>query len=420
MNNTSTYKAAALTILKKSEKALSAREIVVEAIKLKLIKPEGKTPEASMAARIYTDIKNNTKSKFIKSSKGKFRLRASSPGTEKNAEELIEEHNNKTIESLKKRLENMDPFIFEQMIGDLLANIGYEDVQVTKRSSDGGIDVIANLRTNGLTDVNTIVQVKKYTKSNIPDKVIRELRGSAEVGQRGLIITTSDFTKPAIKEAKAEKKMPISLVNGKKLIELLDKYEVGIKKEKREIVTIDSDYFTSLEMQDNQLSSTEKSMSIWPLPGGIFNYFDALVEIIDKINTCSSKEKIIEWFRENYENVESEKTIKGYLQVLRSLGLTYHEKLKIGLTSLGKSFCKNPDKELLLSNIEERIFGFSEVIEFLEENSESKSEIEVLDYLNNSFEVDWKSTAQTTYRLLWLCNLGKVKRDEDGKYLIIK
>ncbi len=230
MKKTATFKDAAIEILKKSEKALTAEEIVGEAFRQKLIEPEGKTPVASMGALIYTDIKKNPKSKFIKASKGKFKLRASLSDLENNTEEIIEEHNRKAIENLKKRLSTIDPFLFEQMKGDLLSKIGYEDVQVTKRSADGGIDVIANLRTHGLTDVNTIVQVKRY-KPNVQDKVIRELRGSAEVGQRGLIITTSDFTKPAIQEAKAPNKMPISLVNGEKLIDLFEKYEVGLIKE---------------------------------------------------------------------------------------------------------------------------------------------------------------------------------------------
>ena len=56
----------------------------------------------------------------------------------------------------------------------------------------------ANLTVGGLTNVKTVIQVKRYKKgNNISGKYITQLRGSAEVDQRGLIITTSDFTKDA-------------------------------------------------------------------------------------------------------------------------------------------------------------------------------------------------------------------------------
>ena len=119
----------------------------------------------------------------------------------------------------------MDPFQFEYLVAELLTKIGYEKVEVTRRSGDKGIDVVGNLTVGGLTDVKTVIQAKEYKKgNNISGKYITQLRGSAEVDQRGLIITTSDFTKDALDEARATNKMPVALVNGTKLIELLFKF----------------------------------------------------------------------------------------------------------------------------------------------------------------------------------------------------
>jgi restriction system protein len=205
------FKEAALCVLEKADEPLSTKEVTDIAIQDGLIKTEGQTPEASMGAQLYLDIKNNKNSPFLKVGKGLFSLKrheaSSSPFI------LIEKQNDIVKKELKGKLHDLDPYLFEFLVGDLLQKIGYEDVEVTKRSGDGGIDINAYLTVGGITNVKTVIQVKRYRKK-ITGKVIRELRGSAEVDQRGLIITTSDFTKDALIESKAPNKMPVALVNG--------------------------------------------------------------------------------------------------------------------------------------------------------------------------------------------------------------
>lgn len=67
---------AAKLILEKEGKLLSAFEIIEEATKKGLIKTKGKTPQQTMGARIYTDIKRKgEKSLFYKAERGKFGLK---------------------------------------------------------------------------------------------------------------------------------------------------------------------------------------------------------------------------------------------------------------------------------------------------------------------------------------------------------
>ena len=54
------FKEVAEIILKDSSKPLSANEITELALEQNLLETEGKTPEATMAAQIYSDIKNNS------------------------------------------------------------------------------------------------------------------------------------------------------------------------------------------------------------------------------------------------------------------------------------------------------------------------------------------------------------------------
>lgn len=96
----------------------------------------------------------------------------------------------------------MDSYQFEFLASHLLKKLGYSNVRVTKRSGDKGIDVLADLTMEAITEVRTVVQVKRYKPgNNISGAVVAQLRGSAQVDQRGLIITTSDFTKDVVAEA---------------------------------------------------------------------------------------------------------------------------------------------------------------------------------------------------------------------------
>mgnify|MGYP005855498963 CR=1 FL=1 len=57
----------------------------------------------------------------------------------------IEQHNHQVRKALRERLLAMKPGEFEELISQLLAEMGFEMVEVTKLSGDGGIDVRGTL-----------------------------------------------------------------------------------------------------------------------------------------------------------------------------------------------------------------------------------------------------------------------------------
>lgn len=66
-----TYKLEIIRILKKSRKPMSTKEISEEMLKRRNIKPRGKTPKATISARLIEEIKNKgIKSAFVKTPKG--------------------------------------------------------------------------------------------------------------------------------------------------------------------------------------------------------------------------------------------------------------------------------------------------------------------------------------------------------------
>lgn len=54
----------------------------------------------------------------------------------------------------------MNPYKFEQLVGQLLEAMGYEQVEVTKASGDKGVDVIGQVQV-GITTITEVVQVKE-------------------------------------------------------------------------------------------------------------------------------------------------------------------------------------------------------------------------------------------------------------------
>ena len=134
----------------------------------------------------------------------------------------------------------MNPTKFEELTGEVLRNLGFESVQVTGKTGDGGIDVTGELVVAGVIRNSVCVQVKRW-RNNVQRGNISELRGSLRPHQTGLFITTSDFSKPSIDEANDPYKAPISLMNGNEFVDLLCEFGIGVILEKVTIFDIDED-----------------------------------------------------------------------------------------------------------------------------------------------------------------------------------
>jgi restriction system protein len=65
---------------------------------------------------------------------------------------------------------------------------------------------------------------------------------------KGLLITTGNFTKDAVKEATRDGASAIDLIDGDQLLDKLKELRLGVKTEKIEVekVTIDRDWLLSI------------------------------------------------------------------------------------------------------------------------------------------------------------------------------
>lgn len=148
---------------------------------------------------------------------------------------------------LRQALESMDPYAVEFLVKRLLEALEYENVEVTRRSGDGGVDVVADIEV-GITPVREVVQVKRH-KGNIQRRVLDELRGSLHRfdAMRGTVITTGDFSRGAQEAAFERGAPPITLIDGERLIDLLIEHDIGVKKRTVQLLDFDPTDLQNIE-----------------------------------------------------------------------------------------------------------------------------------------------------------------------------
>lgn len=124
----------------------------------------------------------------------------------------------------------LPPSGFERLSQRLLREAGFTQVVVTGQSGDGGIDGHGTLQINPLLSLKVLFQCKKYAKSVSPSHV-RDFRGAmAGRADKGIIITTGTFTTEARREASRDGVPPIELIDGEKLVDMLEHLELGLKQ----------------------------------------------------------------------------------------------------------------------------------------------------------------------------------------------
>ncbi len=148
---------------------------------------------------------------------------------------------------LLDRLRESSPTFFEQVVVDLLVAMGYGGSRsgvatAIGKSGDGGIDGVINEDKLGLDVV--YVQAKRWQDS-VGRPVVQAFTGSLE-GQRaskGVLITTSNFTKEAMEFVKFIGKR-IVLIDGQTMAGYMIDHDVGVTRAATYVVKrIDNDYF---------------------------------------------------------------------------------------------------------------------------------------------------------------------------------
>ena len=130
---------------------------------------------------------------------------------------------------LLERLQSLSPRDFELFARRLLKTYGFVDMKVTQTAKDGGIDGYGKLRV-GLAMMNVAFQCKRW-QGNVGLIEVDRFRGaiSGEFEQ-GIFFTTSDFTPNARDASLKRGAVPIILINGEGIMNLMIEKGFGVQR----------------------------------------------------------------------------------------------------------------------------------------------------------------------------------------------
>ncbi len=157
---------------------------------------------------------------------------------------LLDRERQQICAQLHELLMNLHPQQFEALAAALLESLGFTDVEVTKYVGDGGIDGYGNFEM-GVVKVRAAFQVKRW-RNNVPPADINQFRG-AILGEfdQGIFITTSDFSDEAKRVSSRRGVVPIVLINGDRILNIMLEKGLGVRQEPLTVAKIDDEFFTA-------------------------------------------------------------------------------------------------------------------------------------------------------------------------------
>jgi len=150
-------------------------------------------------------------------------------------------------DELSDILYGMSPPAFERLF---LHISGMEEVHITGRSSDDTIEGFGIVG-SGLFSVRVLFRCMRGNRLINKDEVA-DFRRAVSLGRanKGVLVTTGNFTQEAMREASRNSAPEIDLMDGERLIDKLKELSLGVKTEKVvvERVIIDRDWFQNIQL----------------------------------------------------------------------------------------------------------------------------------------------------------------------------
>lgn len=152
--------------------------------------------------------------------------------------------NNEEIRSrLIAELRDLSPRSFEHFCKELLAHLGFRNVEVTRQSQDGGIDGHGDFR-QGAISIRSAFQAKRWNGNAVGRPEIDRFRGAIQ-GEydHGVFLTTNRFSKDAAAASYKKGAIPILLLDAQAIAELLVERGLGVRRLPLYLLDIDEEFF---------------------------------------------------------------------------------------------------------------------------------------------------------------------------------
>jgi restriction endonuclease Mrr len=160
---------------------------------------------------------------------------------------LTEEIRQASIDQLGNALLDVQPEALEHLALTLLERLGYYNIKVSKRSSNGDVFFTADWR-QGLADVRVCVRVVTDHSRSLGQEDVESLRETLNhySASEGVIIHLGSISGNAVGKARIDGQAPITLLDEDTFVELLIKHGIGVKMYESPIVTVDTDFIDAL------------------------------------------------------------------------------------------------------------------------------------------------------------------------------
>lgn len=151
-----------------------------------------------------------------------------------NFEETVDDYLDAFKKRLLQKLHDLSPAQFEEFAGVLLRGYGFQKVEVTGKTGDGGIDGHGELRV-GLAILKAGFQCKRW-QGPVDAKEVRAFRGAIQGHfEQGYFFTTSTFSKAAQAASVQSGAVPVILFDGNQIAAIMIDRSIGVTRRPVEI-----------------------------------------------------------------------------------------------------------------------------------------------------------------------------------------
>lgn len=242
-----TINEAILEVFKREGTPLQTRDIYNKIIEYDLYRFRAQKPEDIVRIQLRRHCEGldfptaSSKKLFSIRSDGAFWKKESTTKANKSKidestlyDDLIDKHKKYLVEfkkNLLKQLKELSPSAFEEFGKELMKAYGFKKMEVTKKTRDGGLDGFGELKI-GLASMKVAFECKRWSRNTVGIQQINQFRGSIQGKyQQGIYFTTSQYSKDAKNASFQSGAVPIILIDGNAIVELMIDKKFGVEVE---------------------------------------------------------------------------------------------------------------------------------------------------------------------------------------------
>lgn len=134
-------------------------------------------------------------------------------------------------EDVRAELLQVNPYSFERLVKAVAEKVGFVNVEVTRSSGDGGIDVTGLVSAENDFFGGTLVQIQaKRWRHAVGSIEINNFRGALSSMAKGVFVTTSYYTRAAIENAYHPQKSCVTLIDGTRFSAIVVRAGISLRE----------------------------------------------------------------------------------------------------------------------------------------------------------------------------------------------